>query len=455
VKEQMNRTASSFQPRLQSEPTVSNLTFNLYLLYIISFFLHLAARIPAIAVIRPDLLIAILLLASLFAQKSKLTGRLDNPCNLYLMIFFGFTIFSLPFVEWPGSVLRDNLAEFIKAILFYYFTVLIIDTDSRLKRLLFVFVACQLIRVLEPLYLHETSGYWGSRTYLGGGEFAGRLGGAPSDVINPNGLGLVIATLFPFLHYLWGNAGWLMKTAYYSLIAPLLYALILTMSRSGLVALLIIAGSIFLKSRHKFILVIVCIAIAFAAWSNMSGLQRERYISMTGAEDVQGASTFQGRITGIGNEFMVGLERPIFGFGLGTSKEALYNTMGGTRLAHNMYTETLIETGIIGLVLFLLFVKSISDTLKQTGHNLALPDPPIAAAKPSIRKQPASKAHTFDYERNLLLALSACFWMYIIFSIAQYGLREYHWYLLAGLATVLARRTARKDGHLKNSPSSP
>jgi putative inorganic carbon (HCO3(-)) transporter len=442
--------------RLQSppEPTVSNFTFNLYLLYVISFFLHMAARIPAIAVLRPDLLIAIVLLAMLVAQKPKLTGRLDNPCNRYLLIFLGFTILSLPFVEWPGSVLRDNLAEFIKAILFYYFTVLVVDTDNRVKRLLFVFVACQLIRVLEPLYLHETSGYWGSRTYIGGGEFAGRLGGAPSDVINPNGLGLVIATLFPFLHYLWGNAGWILKTAYFSLIAPLMYALILTMSRSGMVALLVIAGSIFMKSRHKLVLIIVCVAIAFAAWSNMSGLQRERYLSMTGAEDVQGATTFQGRINGISNEFKVALERPVFGFGLGTSKEALFNTMGGTRLAHNLYTETFIETGIIGLVIFLLFIKSIHDTLKQVARNLARPDPPVTETRPSIRRRPVKPVRIFQYERNLLLALSACFWMYIIFSIAQYGLREYHWYLLAGLATILARRTAKKNDATQDSPAS-
>jgi putative inorganic carbon (hco3(-)) transporter len=451
----MNSPAAALRPRLQTEITVSNFTFNLYLLYMISFFLHLSARIPAIAVLRPDLLIAILLLAMLVAQKPKLTGRLDNPCNRYLIIFLAFTILSLPFVEWPGSVLRENMAEFIKAILFYYFTVLIVDTDSRLKRLLFVFVACQLVRVLEPLYLYEVYGYWGSRTYLGGGEFAGRLGGAPSDIINPNGLGLVIATLFPFLHYLWGNAGWILKSAYFSLIAPLLYALILTMSRSGLVALLVIAGSIFLKSRHKFVLIIVCIAIAFAAWSNMNGLQRDRYLSMTGAEDVQGAATFQGRINGIKNEFKVALERPIFGFGLGTSKEALFNTMGGTRLAHDLYTETFIETGIIGLIIFLLFIKSIYDTLKQAARNLARTDLPVTNTKPSIQRRPVTTVRTLDYERKVLLVLSACFWMYIIFSIAQYGLREYHWYLLAGLATVLARRTAKQAGHVDNPPLSP
>ena len=414
------------------------------MLYIISFFLHLSARIPAIAVLRPDLLIAISLIFMLIAQQQKLAGRLDNPCNRYLLIFLAYTLVSLPFVEWPGSVLRGNLVEVIKAFFFFYFTVLVVDTDTRMKRFIFVFIACQLIRVLEPLYLHETSGYWGSSTYIGGGEFVGRLGGAPSDVINPNGLGLVIATLFPFLHYLWGNSRWILKLAYISMVPLLLYALVLTMSRSGMVALMIIIGSIFLRSRHKFVMIIVSIMISGMAWTNMNDLQRDRYLSLTGAEDVQGAGTFDGRIEGIKSEFMVALNKPIVGFGLGTSKEALFNINNGTHLAHNLYTETFIEMGIIGLIIFILFIKSIYKTLKQAGVNLAsIPTAP-PDKKQKIRPQ-TTNVDSHQYEKNLMLALSACFWMYIIFSIAQYGLREYHWYFLAGLATVLNRRTRLKS----------
>jgi len=420
--------------------TVNNFTFYLYMLFIISFFLRLPVRIPAISILRPDLLIAAGLVICLLLQSNNLKGRFESPCNKYLLIFLAYVVLSLPFVEWPGSVLRDNLADFIKAFLFFYFTILIVDTDSRLKRLVFVFMACQLFRILEPLYMHEVSGYWGSSTHLGGGEFVGRLGGAPSDVINPNGLAFVIATLFPFLHFLWGNSRWFAKIGYLAAIPPLLYALVLTMSRSGLVAILVIAWNIFVKSRHKFVLIIVSCMIATVVWTNLNDVQKDRYISMTGSEDAQSASTFQGRIDGIKGEFSLALKKPIVGYGLGTSQEAIVNISGGRHVSHNLYTETFIETGIIGLVIYILFLKSVYNTLKQSSARLA------EYGEWEKNKNGSSTANgpSLIYAMNLLNALIAIFWMYIIFSIAQYGLAEYHWYFLAGVATVLNRTILTK-----------
>jgi putative inorganic carbon (HCO3(-)) transporter len=436
----MNREITSKPTTPAQVITVNSFTFYLYMLYIISFFLHLSARIPAISILRPDLLIAAGLIISLFLQSNNLKGRFETPCNKYLIIFLAYVILSLPFVEWPGSVLRDNLANFIKAFLFFYFTILIVDTDSRLKRLVFVFMACQLFRILEPLYMHEVSGYWGSSTHLGGGEFVGRLGGAPSDVINPNGLAFVIATLFPFLHFLWGNSRWFAKISYLAAIPPLLYALVLTMSRSGLVAILVIAWTIFVKSRHKFVLIIVGCMIATVVWTNLNDVQKDRYISMTGSEDAQSAATFQGRIAGVQGELRLALKKPIVGYGLGTSQEAIVNISGGRHVSHNLYTETFIETGIIGLVIYILFLKSVYNTLKQSSARLA------EYGEWEKNKNVSSTANDppLIYAMNLLNALIAIFWMYIIFSIAQYGLAEYHWYFLAGVATVLNRTILKK-----------
>jgi len=427
--------------RIDSDIQVTNFTFNLYMLYIISFFLHIPARIPAAAFIRMDMLIAISLIIMLVSQQEKLVGRIDNHCNRYLTIFLVYVIISLPLVEWPGSVLRGNLVDFIKAILFFYFTVFIVDSDVRLKRFVFIFMSCQIIRVLEPLYLHETSGYWGSKTYLGMGEFANRLGGAPSDIINPNGLGFVIATLFPFLHYLWGNSRWHYKLSYLALIGPLLYALVLTMSRSGLVALLVILGNIFIKSRHKLILIMFFASIVMIAWSNLNDIQRDRYLSLTGSDDTIGAATVDGRLHGITKEFNIAAQKPIVGYGLGTSKEAINNVIGGSNVSHNLYLETFMETGIIGLIIFIFFIHSVYQTLRQTTRNFPAPETIVIKGK---NKQALldSNQHLM-YERNLLYAIQACFWMYIVFSLAQYGLREYHWYLLAGITTALNRLTRK------------
>ena len=60
-----------------------------------------------------------------------------------------------------------------------------------------MYAATQVWRVLEPLYMHLKSGYWGDYASLGNWEYMNRLSGSPYDIINPNGLGFVIIMTLP------------------------------------------------------------------------------------------------------------------------------------------------------------------------------------------------------------------------------------------------------------------
>ena len=416
--------------KLQSP--ISNFVFNLYMLCLCSFFLHIAARVPGLGIIRPDLLMVLMITMALVSKKEQLAGRLDNLSGKALSSLIVFLLVTLPLVQWPGSVIGSNLAPFVKALVFFYFTVLIVDTRDRLKIFIFIFIACQLFRILEPLYLHQVEGYWGERAYIGGGEFTQRLGGAPHDVINPNGLAFVIATVFPFLHYLWGSWGWKWKTMYYGLIPILLYVMVLTLSRSGFIALLIVGWNIFVKSRHKAVIVLMAAVLAGAAWTNMSDIQRDRYMSLNMSGESKSSGTAKARIDDWFNNFNVALARPVVGHGVGTSVEATYHRRGGGKIAHILYLEVAIEMGFIGFCFYMLFIKSIYQTLMET--------------REIVRNEGDSEESMDDqyksdllYDHSLLTTLTACFWMYIVFSFAQYGVSEYHWYFLAGIIVVVNR----------------
>src|SRR5690606_10303006 len=234
----------------RKEVKVSTFCFGAYIYFLIDFFLHLSARIPGYGVIRPALLLVLIISFSLFVQRDKLRDLHKDPAYKAIIMLIVYIFISLPFVEWPGSVIKNNLPDFVKAVVFFFFTALIIDSERRLRTLLVVFVGCQVIRVLEPLYLNLTQGYWGSKTYLGVGEFAQRLSGAPSDVINPNELGFVIATAFPFLYYFLWLGRWKVKLLFVVIAPMLLYALVLTMSRGAMIAMLVIAWFIFKDSKR-------------------------------------------------------------------------------------------------------------------------------------------------------------------------------------------------------------
>ncbi|SNC68273.1 O-antigen ligase [Marinobacter sp. es.048] len=378
---------------------VNQFSFVLYLYFILDFFLRFSVRIPGYAVIRPTLAAVVAISLLLFLQRDKLKGRFQDPIFKAIFVLFGYLVISLPLVEWPGSVVRTNIDPFVKAVAFLFFTALIIDTDKRLKWFIGVFVFCQVFRVLEPLYLHITQGYWGSSTHLGGGEFAARLAGAPADVINPNELGFVIVTAIPFLHYLLWPSGRKSKLLYLAIMPAMLYALILTMSRGAFIALLVVAFLVFKESRHKMKLIFLAVVIVVGALSVMTPIQKDRYLSLVDS-DTAGAATAEGRLKGMVGEFKLGLTRPVVGHGLGTTPEAKANKLGRQRASHNLYAELIIELGLIGFAIFLNFLYRITRKLSVVRSQFA-----------------ALNRRDQSYYSRLNKCLIAVFWMYAVYSL--------------------------------------
>ena len=426
---------------VQGERKVSNFLYRLYLLYLASYLLHLTARAAILAVIRFDLVLFAIITILLVLEGDKLKGRLRDECTTVLGILFLYVVISLPFVEWPGSVLRNNLSIFIKSIAFFFFTILIVDNERRLKGFVNVFIFCELFRVLEPLYLHLMYGYWGSNTYIGAGEFVDRLSGAPSDIINPNGLAFVIATVYPFIHYLWNGNKLLGRIGYVAVASMILYAMVLTMSRSGLVALAVIYWNIWLRSRHKLLMVAVAALAASLLWANMTDYQKDRYLSLTGSKEARSSATFYGRLGEYDTGFVTITKKPLVGHGLGTSLEAYFNVQNNPHISHVLYLEIWIELGIIGLAIYLMFIQRIYKMLNKVKK--------VLSQLHDLYSSLNLKDHQQDliFYKNLLNILTSCFWMFMFFSLAQYGLSEIFWYLIAGLSVVLYRivNTARHD----------
>lgn len=414
---------------LQRQASVSGFTFFLFMYFLVDFFLRFSVRVPGYAALRPTLLLVLLITMLLIFQKEKFKGWTKDPVVQAMLVFVGYLVLSLPVVEWPGSVIRNNLADFVKAIVFLFFTALIIDSEKRLKIFLTVFVGCQLVRVFEPLFLNITEGYWGSKTHLGGGEFSQRLSGAPADVINPNELGFVIATAIPFLHYLVWSGRFKAKLFYLAAMPALLYALILTQSRGAFLALLVVAWMIFKESNRKMMLIVVAVAIAFAGWSVMSPDQKDRYLSLVGMSESGNAATAEGRISGMMNEFALGFSRPFVGHGLGTTPEAKVNVADSrAKAAHNFYAELLIETGILGFVFFMRFLVRIYGKFRSNNKLLG-----SEAFSPNLL-----------FYSNLNKALIAVFWMYVVYSTNYWGLSQYYWYLFAGMMIVFSKLLSGK-----------
>lgn len=395
------------------------IAFNLYLLFLISYFLRFAHRVPLLGFIHFDFLLIVIIVIMTFLQarerESSLTGT-----GRSLLVLCAVIIIALPFAQWPGTVVRAGIPLFIKVVVFYLFTVSLIRTERQLKLFMLVFIACQTIRILEPLYLHYTEGYWGGNTTFE----LNRLAGGPNDVINPNGLAEICVSAIAFYYFLGISAPWWGRVPLLGLLLPSLHAIILTGSRSGLIALLVVVVGIIVNSKRKILLLSAVVIGAVAIAGGLSDVQKDRYRSITDQSNERFGLSAQGRMSGSIKGFEVALDRPIFGHGLGTTTEVNFHKAGFASPAHNLYVEILQELGVIGLIVFLMYIWHIHRNIIEALRNSR------------------EKGSNSTFLLNTAKALQIWLWMNIVFGFASYGLKTWMWYLCGGLSVVLSRLIA-------------
>ncbi len=402
------------------------MAFILLNLFTISYFLHLTARVPALGALRLDLLLAAgALLIILMQYGGREALRLYEETARRLNRFLLYIFLSLPLVTWPGSVI-NNFTEWIKVLFFFLLVVGAVRTEKQLKVLVVVFLACQVFRGLEPLYLHITTGYWGDVAYshtTGVMTGLNRLSGSPFDIVNPNQLAWVIVSIIPFLFYLLWELNKKGKLLFVIIVAPLVQALLLTGSRSGLLSLAMVIAAIIMLSKNRkrniIISLFVILPIAAILLGQLAPDMQERYISLIDS-DAAGADTKQGRINGLVRQIGTIADNPLFGHGLGTSAETNWNVSGaGAQITHNLYIEILQETGIIGLSIFLFYIASIIKSLRNALKTLA-----------------EKGCGTTDWLTRFSSATLVWVVMDLFYSMSCFGLRSWEWYFFGGTATV-------------------
>jgi putative inorganic carbon (HCO3(-)) transporter len=408
----------------------------LYLVFIVSWFLHSGARYPVLGAMRFDLILvaAIACLCLLTAAGRSSDQSQWTPSRLVL-ILVGYAFITLPFVEWPGSVLKYGFPEFVKAAVFCLFTSTLATTRRSLQTVLLVFVGCQAFRVLEPLYLHVTEGYWGSSASMANWEFMNRLAGSPSDILNPNGLAYVIVSSLAFIHFLapLSKTGLVCYLAYLPLA---LWALMLTASRTGIVALAIVVVCIWWRSRRKLLMATLLTVFIIVVTPVLPPDIADRYLSIF-SSNAKNSVTASERSAGLVSGIIVALRRPFFGHGLGTSGEANANFGAMGQPAHNLYVEAAQELGLLGLPLLIAFMVALAREISATARRC---------------RETAQSGFVLAGTQ----ALSVFFWMNVTFSLASYGLSGYEWYLMAGLSAVLARlslEAGKKNEVVRDRPA--
>jgi hypothetical protein len=399
--------------------------FWLFCVFILGYFTRVTARVPALGHAHFDLVLAAFVaLAIVLAPRPRRAGapqKLD-PVARQLWFLLAYIVVTIPFVEWPGSVMR-NLEVYAKSVCFFFFVVATVDTTKKLRILIAVYTLSQLIRVLEPLEMHLRGGYWGSFTSLGNWEYMDRLAGSPYDIINPNGLAFVIIMTLPLLYLVLRPTNAVRWTLFLGLSAAMAYALVLSASRSGFLGLVFLVLFVIWRSKRRAAYLAVAAVVGLISLTLMTDLQRERYVSIFSSH-AKGAATAEARLTGVMGDFKVSLRRPLFGHGLGTSREANANFRGQDLPSHDLYTEVAEELGYIGLALTLALIYSFLRACWTAQRLLA--SAPLTDARLRF---------LHDVAATLVVVVAVD----LFFSFASFGFSEPYWYFFGGLSVVTAR----------------
>jgi putative inorganic carbon (hco3(-)) transporter len=408
-----------------------NAAFYLFCAFIISYFGRFGRRIPLLGMLHFDLALAGMTLVAIVFSRRALNLRAAtqhqlDPVAKRLWILLGYIVVTIPFVQWPGSVLH-NLEAYLKSLSFFFFVVATVDTTRKLRILLVVYTTTQVWRVIEPLYMHLTSGYWGAQASIGNWELIDRLSGSPYDTINPNGLAFVIIMTLPMLQFLVNPSSAIRRIVWAAIAAAMCYALVLSASRSGFLAFVFLCLFVIWRMRNRAGWLVVALVGATVAIALMTNMQRERYVSIF-SHSAPGGATAEGRITGVIEDFKVSLRRPVFGHGLGTSTEANAHFHGDDKPSHNLYTETAEELGYVGLALVLWLIWSFLRAC-WTAQEVV-----NASATTDTR---------LEFLHGVAASLVAVVAVDLFFSFASFGLSEPYWYFIGGLSVATTRLAAK------------
>ena len=307
-------------------------------------------------------LIAIVTLVSfLFSKESK---RIPfSTISVLLLAFLSWTVLTTVYSVVPDAA-WDKWQEFLKVLVMVFVTLMLVNSRERMNWLVWI--------VVISLGFYGIKG--GVFTVLHGG-INHVLGPPQSFISDNNALALALCMTLPLMRYLQLHTS--LKFIRLGLGLSMLFtgiAALGTYSRGGLIALVIVAGALFLKSRRRLAVVLVIIAVGFTAYQFMPAQWLERMDTLQHAEQTDSGKT---RIQSYEFAVNVALHHPIVGGGfddyLSASLWQDYGPEGAIpRAIHSIYFRVLGEQGFPGLMLFLALLlaswRNCHQVRKKTRH---------------------------------------------------------------------------------------
>jgi O-antigen ligase len=273
---------------------------------------------------------------------------------VYLIVLLGQLSLAAVFSPvWRGGAVLLIINEISKTMLMCVLIMFVASTLQRIRRLI-------LIQTLSAVVIAAASAALSVKE--GGGRLTGIVGGIYG---NPNDLAFIAALALPLCFaFLLETPGFTSKTLWAAAMIVLTGSILLTYSRSGLLALLVGAficiWEFGLKGRRPllvFLSVLIGLVIVLIVAPAKYGARVKTILEPD--EDPTGSA--QGRKHLLVRSLEVTAEHPLLGIGPGDFEVI----SGNWHATHNSYTQMSAEGGVPALILFIMILQCSFANIRQ------------------------------------------------------------------------------------------
>jgi O-antigen ligase len=327
------------------------MTFALLTLWTFVLFGRPQDFFPALAPLRPALVLGVLSAGALFLQGggTRIAELLRIRETKHYLLFYLVLIAGIPLSYYRGHSFKFLLLTYLSNMLFYFMVLFQVDSLKKVKQLFFTIS-------LSVLFYASLSLVHGQ--FLKGRFFAGTM-------YDSNDLAFFLVSLFPLAFPFAVEArGGVKKLLAFGMIGVAMGTMLLTGSRGGLVglaSLLLVVlfgkkGNSLFKRSHKTLLVLVAVA---AVLVQASRINIERFASLGQLSQDYNITAEEGRLTIWKRGLELAVRNPVFGVGADCFPQAIgemREQQGGSpkwQVAHNAYLQVLAEAGVPAFILFL------------------------------------------------------------------------------------------------------
>jgi O-antigen ligase len=348
--------------------------------------------------------------------------RVPRAVKILWLLLLQMTL-CVPTALWPGGAFATVWDKYSKGVVVTMLISIAVVTLMELRKLLWIQLSAVALVTFFSIAL---------RNY----NPDGRLAGIQQSILsNPNDLAINIAITFPLgLAFLLQSRGLAKKTMWAAGLAVMCVGVVLTSSRSGLLALIISVMICLweygIKGKRRTLVIATALVSLVGFIGAISSSHYRARVESIVVGDVEGSGdkgSREARLELLKKSTMTALTHPLFGVGPGCFPQV----DASWHVAHNAYTELAAESGIPALILFLM---ALGAALK----NLA-----------TVRK-------SAEYQQNaelklLTQAIHAAIMAFItgsFFASTEYNL---YGYFMIGYTCVLVNLVSTSTAQEKNN----